>query len=85
MKSCMPQSFSFGFGSDDIEFDVDETKDTLSLHTSHDERPITIIEPKLQKLEDMVRSSNLKSSSLLLPCTLFARQSNLMCKNGLSP
>lgn len=50
----MTQSFSFGFGSDDVE---EKGDDMIELGRSHDapgDKPVAVTEPKLHKLQDLV-------------------------------
>lgn len=52
----MTQSFSFGFGSDDIEEDGDEMME-MKIGPSHDtleNKPVAVTEPKLHRLQDLV-------------------------------
>lgn len=53
----MSQSFSFGFGSDDIEENGGEMADVgpLPLHDTRENKPVAVTEPKLHKLQDLVR------------------------------
>ena len=59
----MTQSFSFGFGSDDMEEmeemeengdEVVEVKIAPSHHTSENNRPVAVMAPKLHRLQDLV-------------------------------
>ncbi|KAF6220200.1 hypothetical protein HO133_003331 [Letharia lupina] len=52
----MSQSFSFGFGSDDIEENGGEMADVgpLSLHDTRENKPVAVTEPKLHKLQDLL-------------------------------
>ena len=50
----MIPSFSFGFGSNDIEEDGDETVEIRSSHATPEDKPVAVMEPKLHKLQDLV-------------------------------
>ena len=50
----MIPSFSFGFGSDDIEEDGDETMEIKPSHATPEDKPLAVVEPRLHKLQDLV-------------------------------
>ena len=50
----MTHSFSFGFGSDDIEENVNETVELRPSHDTREDKPVAVMEPKLHKLQDLV-------------------------------
>ena len=50
----MTQSFSFSFGSDDIEEDGDETVEVESSYDTSEPVPVAATEPKLHSLQDLV-------------------------------
>ena len=53
------QPFSFGFGSDDIEGTADETMDTGPSYDQPGYKPAAVTEPKLHRLQDLVRNITL--------------------------
>ena len=50
----MIHSFSFGFGSDDIEEYGNETLEGSPSHGTPQDRPVAVMEPRLHKLQDLV-------------------------------
>ena len=50
----MTDSFSFGFGNDDIEESGDETVDVKPFNGAPIDRPIAAMDPKLHNLQDLV-------------------------------
>lgn len=50
----MTHSFSFGFGSDDIEGGMDETVGEMPSNETSKDNPVAFMEPKLHKFQDLV-------------------------------
>ena len=57
----MTHPFSFGFGSDDIEEVGDETVEVGASHDTQKDISVAATEPKLHKLQDLVRNTLLSA------------------------
>ena len=60
----MNQSFSFGFGSDDIEDSRDDMVEVAPSQDTPEKKPVAVTEPKLHKLQDLVWTVTLHSLML---------------------